>query len=177
MARGVIQGLKNNKRAFVLFLLGICLGSGLFLSLFVHRIDYLYSELNAVYDANHQKYKEIMKLKEEIAQHSERGIYQQKQDERIKQIIVEVESDRPIVVEKVKDYVKKTTEPLLDKSMQWLSKNPDLIEMILQKKRVPIDEKQNMQVEIRLQYLSFYQSVLRIWVIPQDQAGEEIKKE
>ncbi len=162
MARGVIQGIKNNGRAWVMFLLGVCTGAASFLILYAEKLDGMYHERDAIYYANNQKYKEIMKLKEELAELTRKGAYQKSYEETIKKIEVEVDSEQPIGPESdIKSKVEEMMEPFIDKPMDWVIKNPDMVALAL-KQPIAIDKEQKFQLSVK--YLSFYHSTLRIWV-------------
>lgn len=174
MAKGIIQGFKKNRRCFVMFLLGIIAGSSFFLILYGQKLDGLLSERNAIYYANNQKYKEILKLQKELAQLSKKGNRTQKDEERIKKIMVEVDAEQSYVTDAVKAQIEKKLAPFLDKSMQWISNNPDILELILEKEQVTIEDMQKTKVEVHLKYVSLYDETLKIWLEVQDLAGTEI---
>lgn len=48
--------------------------------------------------------------------------------------------------------------------MQWISNNPDIIELILEKEQVTIDDTQRTKVEVHLKYVSLYNETLKIWL-------------
>ncbi|MBA4495271.1 hypothetical protein ACFO25_00135 [Paenactinomyces guangxiensis] len=174
MASGVIRGLKKNSRALVMFLLGIFVGGGFMLFLYAKKIDSLYRERDAIYYANNQKHKEIMKLHEELANMTEKGTYRQKENEKIKKIQVEVDSERAVGAEAIKAKVEEMMEPFLEKSMEWMSSNPDLVALVLEKQPIPIDEEEKVKFQIHVKYLSFYRSNLKIWVKAEEISDEGV---
>jgi hypothetical protein len=174
MVRGVIAGLKKNRRAWVMLLLGFLFGNGLFLLLYGQKIDGLLSERNALYYANNQKYKEILKLQEEALQLARKGERHQENKDRIQKIIVEVDSEQSVIIDLVKEQLEKKLTPFLGKSMQWISNNPDLIELILEKEQIVIDEAQKLKVEVHLKYVSFYDETLKIWVQTKDVSSDDV---
>lgn len=159
----LLQGLKKNRRCFVMFLIGICVGAGSFLLLYGQKIDSLLSERNAIYYANNQKYKEIMELREELNQWTQKK-KPNSQQETIKKIMVEVEHDQPYIVDAVKVKVEEKMSSFLNKSIHWLGNNPDLIELLLEKHQIVIDPQQQLKIQLHLKYISFYDSILKIWV-------------
>jgi mannitol-specific phosphotransferase system IIBC component len=164
MSNGVWQMLKKNRRSFVMFLLGVVTGSSVFLILYGQKLDGLLSERNTIYYANNQKYKEILKLEKEIEQLTKKGNRRQDEEERIKKIVVEVDAEQPFISDAVKTRIEKKLSPFLDKSMQWISNNPDIIELILEKEQVTIDDTQRTKVEVHLKYVSLYDETLKIWL-------------
>ncbi|MBA4541598.1 MULTISPECIES: hypothetical protein [Thermoactinomyces] len=174
MAREIYRGIVKNKRSWVMFFIGIIFGGSIFLFLYGQKIDSLLSERNAIYYANNQKYKEILKLQEEIENLTRKGEKREEKEDRIEKIIVEVNSDQPYITDAVKTQVEEKLSPFLNKSMQWISNNPDIIELILDKQPIVIDGAQKSKVEIHLKYISFYRSTLKIWITASDLSGEEI---
>jgi ribosome-associated translation inhibitor RaiA len=172
MARGVMKGLAKNRRSLVMFLIGLMIGSSLFLFFYGQKIDSLLSERNAIYYANNQKYKEILKLQEEIAQLTRKGERHRESEDLIQKIIVEVNSNQPYITDAVKTQVEEKLSPFLNKSMQWISNNPDIIELVLEKQQIVINDGQNTKVEIHLKYISFYKSTLKIWVETMDSSHQ-----
>lgn len=172
MARGVIQGIKNNGRALVMFLLGVCTGAAFFLILYAEKLDGLYRERDAIYYANNQKYKEIMKLKEEMADLTRKGAYRKNYEETIKKIEVEIDSEQPIGPESdIKSKVEEMMKPFIDKPMDWVIKNPDMVALVL-RQPIAIDKEQKFQLSVK--YLSFYHSTLRIWVHVEEISDEGV---
>jgi ribosome-associated translation inhibitor RaiA len=174
MVRGVVQGLKKNRRALVMFLLGFLIGNGLFLLLYGEKIDGMLSERNAMYYANNQKYKEILKLQEEIVRLAQKGERYRENQDRIQKIVVEVDSEQSVITDLVKEQIEKKLTPFLGKSMQWISNNPDLIEVILEKEQIVIDESQKLKVEVHLKYVSFYDETLKIWIQTKDISSDDV---
>ncbi len=159
------QQVKKNRRPLVAFLLGLLAGFSIFLFLFSQQLDSLYLERDAIYFANNQKYKQIQKLEQELnkqAQWQSRSATDQ--EEKIKKISVEVDSEQRFGTEMIKAQVEALLEPFLDKSMQWVSNNPQLVASVLMKKPIPINEEQNQEVEISIKYLTFYQETMKVWV-------------
>lgn len=164
MLKGFLQKLKKNRRSFVMFLLGVVTGSSFFLILYGQKLDGLLSERNTIYYANNQKYKEILKLEKEIEQLTKKGSRSQNEEERIKKIVVEVDAEQPFISDTVKAQIEKKLSPFLDKSMHWISNNPDIIELILEKEQVTIEDTQHTKVEVHLKYVSLYNETLKIWL-------------
>lgn len=167
----LLRGFKKNRRCFVMFIIGVAVGAGLFLFLYGKKIDGLLSERNAIYYANNQKYKEIIKLKEELNQYTHKKPVDEQQ-ETIKKIIVEVEHDQPYVVDAVKIKVEEKLSSFINKSIHWLGNNPDLVEILLEKNQIVIDPQQQLKIQIHLKYISFYDSILRIWVKAEELSGD-----
>ncbi len=174
MAKGIVQGFKKNRRCFVMFMLGIIAGSSFFLILYGQKLDGLLSERNAIYYANNQKYKEILKLQKELDQLSKKGSRTQEENERIKKIMVEVDAEQSFITDAVKARIEKKLSPFLNKSMQWVSNNPDILELILEKEQVAIEDSQKTKVEIHLKYVSLYDKTLKIWLEVQDLTDSKI---
>lgn len=174
MNRELLRSLKKNRRALVMFLLGILLGNGLFLLLYGEKIDGMLSERNALYYANNQKYKEMLKLQEEMVQLARKGERSRESQDLIRKIVVEVDSKQSVITDLVKEQIEKKLTPFLGKSMQWISNNPDLIELILEKEQVAIDEAQKLKVEVHLKYVSFYDGTLKIWIQTKDISSDDV---
>ncbi|RAL26847.1 hypothetical protein [Thermoflavimicrobium daqui] len=156
---------KKHRYSFTIFLFGMITGASLFLFLYSQKIDSLYLERDAIYFANNQKYKRILKLEQEITKLSQQKSPQTAhQPETIKKIIVEVDSEQRFGTEMIKAQVESLLEPFLDKSMDWVSNNPQLVESVLLKKPIPIDEESSQTVQVYVKYLSFHQQTLKIWV-------------
>ncbi|MGA8944112.1 MAG: hypothetical protein WB502_15570, partial [Thermoactinomyces sp.] len=126
------------------------------------------------YYANNQKYKEILKLQKELNQLSKKGGRTQEQEKRVKKIIVEVEAEQSYITDAVKAQIEKKLAPFQDKSMQWISNNPDILELILEKEQVTIEDSQKTKVEVHLKYVSLYDETLKIWLEVQDLTSSEI---
>lgn len=171
-----MRGVRRNGRAFVMFLIGFLLGGGTFLVIYAQKVDAYLSERNVIYYANNQKYKEILKLQGEIARLTRSREDLGKEADRIKKIDVEVRSDQPAVIDAVKSLLEEKLSPFLDKSMQWISNNPDLVELILEKNRLEIDKERRFKVEVHLRYLSFHNSTMKIWVDVKEIDGEDVSK-
>jgi hypothetical protein len=162
--------IRENGRSIVLFLLGCLAGGILFLLLYAQKLDSLYLERDAIYYANNQKHKQILKLQQEIGELERKGRPSFETD-KIKNISVEVSSEQRFGAETIKAQVESLLEPFIDKPMQWVSNNPELVESVLQKKPIPIDSNQQQQVQVHVKYISFYGSTLKIWI-----TTEEISK-
>ncbi|MBA4601589.1 hypothetical protein [Thermoactinomyces mirandus] len=174
MAKGIVRGFEKNRRCFVMFLLGIIAGSSFFLFVYGQKIDGLLSERNAIYYANNQKYKEIMKLQKELEQLSKKGSSAQKEEKRIKKIMVEVDAEQSYITDAVKAQIEKKLAPFLDKSMDWIGNNPEILELILEKEQVIIEDSQKTRVEVHLKYVSLYDETLKIWLKVEDLSGSQI---
>lgn len=173
MARGIVQGVRKNGRAFVMFFLGICIGGAMILFLYGEKIDGFILERNAIYYANNQKYKEILKLQEELGSLTEKGRNQTQQKEIIKKIKVEVDFEDRLGTEAIVEQVEKMLDPFLDKSMKWVSDNPDLVEIVINNQTIPIHE-QGEKVKLHVKYLSLYDSTLKIWVKAEKNSNEGV---
>lgn len=173
MSKGIIQGLKKNRRCFVMFLIGMGVGAGLFLIVYGQKIDSLLSERNAIYYANNQKYKEILDLRQELEQWNKKR-HPAAQQDTIKKIVIEVDHDQPYIVDAVKMQVEEKMAPFLNKSMQWLGNNPDLVELLLEKHQILVDPQQQLKIQIHLKYISFYDSTLKIWVQAEELSSDGV---
>jgi hypothetical protein len=173
MAQNVSTGLKRNARALVMFCLGLLIGGGAFLFASAYKIDGYLRERSAVYYANNQKMKEILKLQEELGRLSHPRELPT-ENEKIKKIRVEVLSERPILAEAIQSQVEEKLRPFLGKSSSWVSNNPDLVETVLEKQEIHIDETQHIRVRIHVKYLSFYRSSLKIWVKAEEISDEGV---
>ncbi|SFI82795.1 hypothetical protein [Thermoflavimicrobium dichotomicum] len=174
MVKKSLSNIKKHGRSIILFLIGNIVGSASFLFLYSQKLDSLYLERDAIYYANNQKYKQIRKLEQELAKLSQHRIPSPNREETIKKIIVEVDSTYRFGAEMIKAQVEAMLEPFLDKSMQLISNNPELVESVLQKKPIPIDAEQTQKVQVHVKYLSFYNETLKIWVKAEENTGEDL---
>ncbi|TCS96758.1 hypothetical protein [Hazenella coriacea] len=172
MHRRRIQILKQNGRSLVMFLIGLCVGGALFLFLFAQKLDSLYLEREAIYYANNQKYKEIQKLQEELTKYTQRGA--QSKEDHIQKIDIIVSSDSNFGTETLRAKTEKMLEPFLEKTGEWVSSNPDLIDLVLKQQRIAVDEEKKIVYEVRVKYLSFYRSTLKVWIFAKDISNDGV---
>lgn len=166
--------LKRNGRSLVMFIIGLCVGSSLFLLLFAQKLDSLYLEREAIYYANNQKYKEIQKLEEELAKYTKYGNDPQSKDDQIQKIDIIVSSDNHFGTEILRAKTEELLKPFLEKTGEWVSSNPDLIDLVLKQQRIAVDEEKKIIYEVRVKYLSFYRSTLKVWVLAKDISNDGV---
>ncbi len=154
-----------------MFLVGFMLGGGCFLLLYAHRVDSYLSERNVMYYSNNQKQKEILKLQEQIAKLGQRG--NEDDDERIRNIDVEVRSDQPAISDAAKAELEQRLSPFLDKSMEWISNNPELVEMTLEKSRIELGHERPVKLAVHLRWLSFHRGTMKLWVDVEEVSDKE----
>jgi hypothetical protein len=132
------------------------------------KMDSLYLERSALYYANNQKNKEILRLQEELDKDARR----QESSEEIQKIQVDVISSLRYGQEEIKTQVESLVEPFIGKSVTWISNNPDLLDTILRNRTVFLSDDNNRKTEIRLQlkYIAFIDSTLKIWVEAEEKA-------
>ena len=68
--------------------------------------------------------------------------------------------------EEIKSQVETLVDPFIGKSVTWISNNPDLLETILRNRTIFLSDDNNRKTEIhlRLKYIAFIGSTLKIWV-------------
>jgi hypothetical protein len=152
-------------RVAVTFLFGLMTGTVAMLLLIGQKVDSLYLERSALYYANNQKNKEIIRLQEELDKDARR----RENAERIQKIQVEVVSSLRFGQEEIKEQVEKLVDPFIGKSVTWISNNPDLMDTILQDRTVFLsDNNRKTEIRLRLKYVAFVDSTLKIWVEARD---------
>jgi hypothetical protein len=154
-------------RIAVTFFFGLITGMVAMLVLIGQKMDSLYLERSALYYANNQKNKEILRLQEELDKDARR----QENSEQIQKIQVEVVSSLRYGQEEIKAQVENLVEPFIGKSVTWISNNPDLLDTILRNRTVFLSDDNNRKTEIHLQlkYIAFVESTLKIWVEAREQ--------
>jgi hypothetical protein len=149
-------------RIAVTFFFGLITGMVIMLLWTGQKMDSLYLERSALYYANNQKNKEILRLQEELDKDARR----QESSEAIQKTQVEVISSLRYGQEEIKAQVENLVEPFIGKSITWISNNPDLLDAILRNRTVLLSDDNNRKTEIhlRLKYIAFVESTLKIWV-------------
>ncbi|MGI6125461.1 MAG: hypothetical protein ACOYEF_00690 [Planifilum sp.] len=155
-------------RVAVAFFFGLITGMVVMLLWTGQKMDSLYLERSALYYANNQKNKEILRLQEELDKDARR----QESSEEIQKIQVDVISSLRYGQEEIKTQVESLVEPFIGKSVTWISNNPDLLDTILRNRTVFLSDDNNRKTEIRLQlkYIAFIDSTLKIWVEAEEKA-------
>jgi hypothetical protein len=149
-------------RVAVSFFFGLITGMVAMLLWTGQKLDGLYLERSALYYANNQKNKEILRLQEELDKDARR----QENSEQIHKIQVEVISPLRYGQEEIKAQVETLVDPFIGKSVTWVSNNPDLLDTILRNRTIFLSDDNNRKTEIRLRlkYIAFIESTLKIWV-------------
>ncbi|WP_143085279.1 hypothetical protein [Planifilum fulgidum] len=149
-------------RMAVSFFFGLIAGMVAMLLWTGQKLDGLYLERSALYYANNQKNKEILRLQQELDKDARR----QESSEQIHKIQVEVISSLRYGQEEIKSQVETLVDPFIGKSVTWISNNPDLLETILRNRTIFLSDDNNRKTEIRLRlkYIAFIGSTLKIWV-------------
>lgn len=164
---------------FVSFLLGVLFGSIGINFLYGHKLDSLYLERNALYYQTNQKQKEINNLAAELNKMAKKNSDQN--SDRILKVQVEVENDLRFAQEEVKSEVEKIVEPFIGKSSQWVSNNPDLLDTLLKERTIEIKNSNSntgaVHIQLQLKYVAFLDSTLKIWVMAQERAPNELTLE
>lgn len=149
-------------RVAVSFFFGLIAGMVAMLLWTGQKLDSLYLERSALYYANNQKNKEILRLQEEL----DRDARRQESSEQIHKVQVEVISPLRYGQEEIKEQVETLVDPFIGKSVTWISNNPDLLDTILRNRTIFLSDDNNRKTEIhlRLKYIAFIESTLKIWV-------------
>lgn len=149
-------------RLAVSFFFGLIAGMVAMLLLMGQKMDNLYLERSALYYANNQKNKEILRLQKELDKDARRH----ETSEQIQKIQVDVITSLRYGQEEIKEQVETLVEPFIGKSVTWISNNPDLLDTILRNRTVVLSDDNNRKTEIHLhlKYIAFIESTLKIWV-------------
>lgn len=136
------------------------------------KLDSLYLERDALYYANNQKNKEILLLREDIDKQAKQHARQHENSDRIEKVAVEVESEEAFGQEAIKEKVEEILQPFVGKSIHWVSNNPDVLDNMLKERS--IQGKNKTKLEIRLKYLAFLDTQLKIWVQAREVSDKDV---
>ncbi|MDR6226646.1 hypothetical protein [Desmospora profundinema] len=159
-------------RLWIVFGLGILAGSVIMTFFYGQKLDSLYLERDALYYANNQKNKEIRLLREDMDKQAERHARRNQNSDQIEKVAVEVESDEAFGQEAIKEKVEEILQPFVGKSIHWVSNNPDVLDTMLKERS--IQGKNKTQLEIRLKYLAFLDTQLKVWVQAREISDKDV---
>jgi biopolymer transport protein ExbB/TolQ len=159
-------------RLWIVFSLGILAGAVMMTFFYGQKLDSLYLERDALYYANNQKNKEIRRLREEFDKQAEQHARRSQHSDRIEKVTVEVESEEAFGQEAIKEKVEEILQPFIGKSIHWVSSNPDVLDTMLKERSV--QGKNKTELEIRLKYLAFLDTQLKVWVQAREISDKDV---
>ncbi|PTX63259.1 hypothetical protein C8P63_104104 [Melghirimyces profundicolus] len=160
-------------RVLVTFLFGVVAGLTVMNLLYGEKLDALYLERNHLYYRNNEKYKKIQALEKDLNKHTDNLTIGQ-------DISVEVklpENESRFYQDKIQQEVQSIMHPFVGKSVHWVSDNPEVLDSLLEKRIIQIqDEKKPTNppkiFHLKLQYLTFVGSKLKVWVVAHEKPKE-----
>ncbi|SFS71014.1 hypothetical protein [Marininema halotolerans] len=159
-------------RLIVAFLLGILIGFVTMTFTYGSKLEGLYAERETLYYEYNQRVKKIKLLQQDLDKRAAQNARQREGSQIIKQIQVEVDSPVKFNQSLVKAEVETILKPFLNKSVRWVSSDPALLDTMLKKRIVKLPDKNT--VEIRLKYLAFFDSELKVWVSAREISDKDV---
>src|SRR5699024_2706757 len=157
----------------VAFLFGLIGGFTAMNLLYGQKLDSLYLERNNLYYRNNEKYKKIQMLEKDLNKHHDTQYIGQ-------DVSVEVElptNESQFYQDKIRKEIQEILQPFVGKSVHWVSDNPEVLDTMMAKRIIQIDQDQkgtatSKSFQIRLKYLTFVGTKLKIWVVAQEKQKE-----
>ncbi|SDW97208.1 hypothetical protein SAMN05444487_10877 [Marininema mesophilum] len=159
-------------RLIVAFVLGIIIGCITMTISYGAKLEGLYAERETLYYEYNQRVKKIQLLQQDLDKRAQQNARQQEGSQIIKQIQVEIDSPVKFNQSIVKTEVETILKPFLNKSVRWVSSDPALLDTMLKKRLVKLPDKNT--VEIRLKYLAFFDSELKVWVSAREISDKDV---
>lgn len=155
-------------RLWVVFILGLLIGAAGMLVFLGRKLDSFYLERDAMYYANNQKQKEILRLKAELDRLTNEESRRRETAGKIRKIQVEVLSPQRFGQETIKAEVEKLLQPFVGKPIEWLGRNPDLLDTVLQGRTIRLSDPKASTMQLDVKYVTLVDSDLKVWIEARD---------
>ncbi|SMO33253.1 hypothetical protein [Melghirimyces algeriensis] len=161
-------------RIAVSLALGMMAGLAIMNLLYGEKLDALYLERNNLYYRNNEKFKKIQMLEKDLDKRNDNQYIGQ-------DISVEVqlpENESRFYQDQLRQEVQELMQPFVGKSVHWISDHPEVLDSMLGKRIIQLEGDQTgthtpKVFHLKLKYLTFVGSKLKIWVIAQEKTGKE----
>jgi hypothetical protein len=173
MRRHITSRFRPHPRIWVVFILGTLIGATGMLVYLGEKLDSFYLERDAMYYANNQKQKEILRLKTELDRLTHEESKRRETAGKIRKIQVEVLTPQRFGQETIKAEVEKLLQPFVGKSIEWLGRNPDLLDTVLQDRTIRLSDPKASAVQLRVKYVTLVDSDLKVWIDARDAHSAE----